>query len=305
VFQNYALFPHLDVAENVAFGLAMARVPRRDRAARVASALELVGMGGAERQRPSQLSGGQAQRIALARAMVLNPAVLLLDEPLGALDLKLRRQMQAELVSLRDRTGGTFIHVTHDQEEACAIADRLAIMNSGRILQIGTPQELYRHPRDSVVAEFIDAGSIIRGQNELAGDVAMIHTSSGSFRGPRPEYVGSGMAFAAVLAPSCVRLRAASESDGPGQNEVVGRVERVAFQGSGFEVTVGLAESLKLRAGVTIAEADALGDSLSHGRRVALSWHPSDVLFVDDTEQRENPQSRETEDVGTALSASG
>src|SRR3984957_4292611 len=124
VFQNYALFPHLSIGENVGFGLAMARAPRHSRAARIAEALELVDMGGTERKRPSELSGGQAQRIALARAMVLNPAILLLDEPLGALDLKLRRQMQSELVRLRDRTGGTFVHVTHDQEEACAIADR-------------------------------------------------------------------------------------------------------------------------------------------------------------------------------------
>jgi spermidine/putrescine transport system ATP-binding protein len=299
VFQNYALFPHLTIAENVGFGLAMSRVPRRQRGARIADALALVDMGGTERKRPSELSGGQAQRIALARAMVLNPAVLLLDEPLGALDLKLRRQMQSELVRLRDRTGGTFIHVTHDQEEACAIADRLAIMNGGRILQTGTPKELYRQPRNSVVAEFIDAGSIIRGRSELADDVASVHTPIASFRGRRPAYLTRGIAFAAVLPPACVGIRAADRRL-PGDNEVAGTVERLAFQGNGFEVTARLDDSLTLRAGVTIAEAETLGDLLSPGRDVTLAWRPTDVIFVEDTEQRVDSPAPETGGVADA-----
>jgi spermidine/putrescine transport system ATP-binding protein len=290
VFQNYALFPHLSIADNVAFGLAMSRVAKRERVARVADALDLVGMGGTQRQRPGQLSGGQAQRVALARAMILNPAVLLLDEPLGALDLKLRRQMQTELVRLRDRTGGTFIHVTHDQEEACAIADRLAIMNNGRILQIGTPKELYRSPRDSVVAEFIDAGSIIRGRHHVVGDVATVQTASGSFRGRKPHYVGSGLPFAAVLAPNCVRVRPATDTQSPGENEVLGQVNRVAFQGNGYELTASLTDSLNLRAKITIAESDSFGDLISQGRNVILSWDPADVMFVEDTGQYEIPQ---------------
>jgi spermidine/putrescine transport system ATP-binding protein len=294
VFQNYALFPHLTIAENVGFGLAMSRVPRRQRGVRVADALALVDMGGTERKRPSELSGGQAQRVALARAMVLNPAVLLLDEPLGALDLKLRRQMQSEIVRLRDRTGGTFIHVTHDQEEACAIADRLAIMNGGRILQTGTPKELYRQPRNSVVAEFIDAGSIVRGRSELADDVASVHTPVGSVRGRRPGYLTPGMAFAAVLPPACVGIRAAVDGQLPGANEVGGTVERLAFQGDGFEVTARLNDSLTLRAGVSIAEAETLGDLLSPGRNVTLAWRPTDVIFVEDTEQRVESPAPET-----------
>ena len=165
VFQSYALFPHMRVEGNVAYGLKMEGVPRAERARRVKEALELVGLSGMERRRISELSGGQQQRVALARALVKRPAVLLLDEPLGALDLKVRRQMQDELVRIKQSTGTTLIHVTHDQEEACAIADRIAVMKDGMIVQIDTPEALYRAPRNCYVAGFIDAGTIVRGRN--------------------------------------------------------------------------------------------------------------------------------------------
>ena len=169
VFQSYALFPHMRVDGNVAYGLKMDRVPRKEQGKRVGEALDLVGLSGMERRRISELSGGQQQRVALARALVKRPAVLLLDEPLGALDLKVRRQMQDELVRIKKSTGTTLIHVTHDQEEACAIADRIAVMKDGMIAQVDTPEALYRAPRNCYVASFIDAGTIVRGKNVRRG----------------------------------------------------------------------------------------------------------------------------------------
>jgi spermidine/putrescine transport system ATP-binding protein len=164
VFQNYALFPHLTVFENVAFGLEMQRLARPAIAARVAEALELVQLRGLERRYPHQLSGGQQQRVALARAIVRQPSVLLLDEPLGSLDRKLRQAMQLELKRLQRRLGMAFIYVTHDQEEALTLADRVAVMHGGRILQVGSPEEIYEAPASAVVAEFIGETNFLRGR---------------------------------------------------------------------------------------------------------------------------------------------
>jgi spermidine/putrescine transport system ATP-binding protein len=172
VFQNYALFPHLTVRQNVAFGLEMQRLPQSELATRTAEALELVQLGGLERRYPRQLSGGEQQRVALARAMVRQPSVLLLDEPLGALDLHLRRAMQGELKKLQRRLGITFIYVTHDQEEALTMADRLAVMHAGRVLQVGSPTEIYERPTTRFVASFIGetnffSGPVLGRQKEL------------------------------------------------------------------------------------------------------------------------------------------
>ncbi len=161
VFQSYALFPHLDIAENIAFGLRRRKAPGVR--AKVADMLTLVQLVGLERRRPAQLSGGQQQRVALARAIVNEPRVLLLDEPLGALDLKLRRQMQIELKRIQNEVGLTFVHVTHDQEEAMTMADTIAVMNMGRIEQIGTPGELYDSPATSFVANFLGQSNLVRG----------------------------------------------------------------------------------------------------------------------------------------------
>ncbi|GIV92754.1 MAG: hypothetical protein KatS3mg056_1463 [Chloroflexus sp.] len=154
VFQSYALFPHMTVAQNVAFGLEMRKTPKAEIAHRVREALELVRLTGLEERRPRQLSGGQQQRVALARALVNHPEVLLLDEPLGALDQKLRKEMQLELKSLQARVGITFVFVTHDQEEALTMSDRIAVMNKGKILQVGTPTEIYERPNCRFVADF-------------------------------------------------------------------------------------------------------------------------------------------------------
>ena len=163
VFQQYALFPHLNVFENVAFGLKQKRVARESVKTRVAEALEMVKMGGLDRRLPSELSGGQQQRVALARALVLHPRVLLLDEPLAALDQKLRKQMQVELKSLQQRVGISFVYVTHDQEEALTMSDRIVVMNAGRIEQSGRAEEIYERPQTEFVAGFIGVSNIIKG----------------------------------------------------------------------------------------------------------------------------------------------
>src|SRR6185369_8116373 len=168
VFQSYALFPHMSVFDNVAFGLERRGVEKKERRGRVLEILELVDLAGRESRKPKQLSGGQQQRVALARAIVNNPRVLLLDEPLGALDLKLRKQMQLELKRIQNEVGITFVHVTHDQEEAMTMADTIAVMNGGRIEQLGTPAELYERPRSAFVAGFLGKSNLLEGT--IAGD---------------------------------------------------------------------------------------------------------------------------------------
>ncbi|MGZ9160696.1 MAG: ABC transporter ATP-binding protein [Candidatus Limnocylindrales bacterium] len=163
VFQDYALFPHMTVGDNVGYGLMVRKVPKADRASRVAEALRMVRLDGYEARRPSQLSGGQRQRVALARALVNRPRVLLLDEPLGALDLKLRQEMQIELKSIQQQVGITFIYVTHDQEEALTMSDRLAVFNAGRIEQLGTPAEVYERPASRFVAGFVGTSNLLTG----------------------------------------------------------------------------------------------------------------------------------------------
>ena len=173
VFQNYALFPHMSVADNVAFGLRMRKVSKSEISARVEEAISLVRMSGMEARRPSQLSGGQQQRVALARALVNRPKVLLLDEPLAALDLKLRQEMQFELKQLQREVGITFVFVTHDQEEALALSDRIGVMNEGRLLQVGTPEEMYDAPVDRFVADFIGRSNFLKGVLESAAVVCL------------------------------------------------------------------------------------------------------------------------------------
>ena len=170
VFQSYALFPFLTVAENVAFGLKYKSVPKPERDGSVAEALALVQLTGYEKRRPNQLSGGQQQRVALARALVLRPSVLLLDEPLGALDAKLRRTLQVELGALQKQVGITFLYVTHDQEEALTMSDRLAVMNHGRIAQLGTPEEVYNEPADAYVADFLGVSNLMDARVEKSGN---------------------------------------------------------------------------------------------------------------------------------------
>jgi len=284
VFQSYALFPHMRVEGNVAYGLTMERVPRAERGRRVKEALELVGLSGMERRRISELSGGQQQRVALARALVKRPAVLLLDEPLGALDLKVRRQMQDELVRIKQSTGATLIHVTHDQEEACAIADRIAVMKDGMIVQVDTPEALYRAPRNCYVAGFIDAGTIVRGRNTRDGGSVEVSHPDIELRGRLPSYLNEVQSIAAMLPRNRIKVRIAKGA-GDRANAVRGTVERFVFTGSIFDMHVRVSERLEVRGGLTIEEVAMLGeDNLRPGSVVELYWRPEDIAFVEDSE---------------------
>lgn len=208
VFQNYALFPHLTVEQNVAFGLKVKRVPTREQARRVAEALELVQMGMYGKRRPSQLSGGQQQRVALARALVNRPAVLLLDEPLGALDLRLRKDMQYELKRLQVEVGITFIYVTHDQEEALTMSDRIAVMNQGQVLQIGTPSEIYDQPIDRFVASFIGDTNLLDAQVvSVKNGHVRLQMGGGEVELPRHgREIAAGQGLTVAIRPEKLRI---------------------------------------------------------------------------------------------------
>src|ERR1700749_718634 len=240
VFQSYALFPFLTVAENVAFGLKYKSVPRSERDSRVAEALELVQLTGYEKRRPNQLSGGQQQRVALARALVLRPSVLLLDEPLGALAAKLRRTLQVELGALQKQVGITFLYVTHDQEEALTMSDRLAVMNRGQIVQLGTPADVYNEPTDAYVADFLGVSNLMDARVEPpSGDARGCCLRLGDFtlqaEAGRLDATGS---VKVAIRPERIHLHA-FEADGA--NPVPGLVERLVFLGSTTQVYLRLA----------------------------------------------------------------
>jgi spermidine/putrescine transport system ATP-binding protein len=274
VFQSYALFPFLSVFDNVAFGLKHASVSKAELKQRVTDALSLVSMSDFAARRPSQLSGGQQQRVALARALVLNPAVLLLDEPLGALDAKLRRSLKVELKALQERVGITFIYVTHDQEEALTMSDRLAVMNAGRIAQIGTPQEVYESPADAYVADFLGAANLLQvavaervpgGASSLKlGDIALT-TSNEVPAEP-------GASAQAVIRPERVRVE---EHGSAGANRAPALVERVVYLGAATQVHLRLATGESLQA--VVPNEDAAGWSQGTPVHVYL---PADALRV-------------------------
>jgi spermidine/putrescine transport system ATP-binding protein len=249
VFQNYALFPHLNVFDNVAFGLRRAKRPKDEMRRRVREALELVQLGGFEKRRPSQLSGGQQQRVALARALVLNPAVLLLDEPLGALDAKLRKALQIELKTLQQEVGITFLYVTHDQEEALTMSDRLAVMNGGRVEQIGAPQEVYEDPETLFVADFLGVSNLMdaTGRGLVDGrcrvDIGRFELEAGA--GPS-DVTGP---VKVVIRPERIELEPHEADAGP--NRLPGMVERVVYVGSAVQVLVRVATGETLQVLVT------------------------------------------------------
>ncbi len=222
VFQSYALFPHLSVADNVAFGLAVKRIPRADVERKVAEALRLVQMQDMGGRRPRQLSGGQQQRVALARAIVNEPKVLLLDEPLSALDRKMRRDMQIELKDLQRRLGLTFLHVTHDQEEAFALSDWIIVMNKGRIEQQGRPEAVYRHPANAYVADFIGGANLVPGRViERQAAEAVIETELGKFRSPCAAGVEAAKPAFLCLRPEQLRIGRAGAGFAAAVNHVV------------------------------------------------------------------------------------
>jgi spermidine/putrescine transport system ATP-binding protein len=230
VFQQYALFPHMTVEQNIAFGLEMKGVPRSERSRRISEALDMVRMPGMELRRPKQLSGGQQQRIALARALVNKPEVLLLDEPLGALDLKLRKEMQLELKTLQREVGITFIYVTHDQEEALTMSDRIAVMNKGVALQIGVPEEIYERPANKFVADFIGETNfldgVVKGQHGQTVEIDLPGTGTVFVESSRTFTAGQGVSVA--VRPEKLSLNSRIE-DG---NNLQGRVEEVIYIGT-------------------------------------------------------------------------
>ncbi len=255
VFQNYALFPFLTVAENVAFGMRYKSVPKSERNDRVAKALELVQLSGYENRRPNQLSGGQQQRVALARALVLRPAVLLLDEPLGALDAKIRKQLRLELKSLQEEVGITFVFVTHDQEEALSMSDRVAVMSGGRIEQIGTPETVYESPSTVFVADFLGVSNLMDAQATAGPDGGCrVRVGDFTLRAGCGD-VGARGPVKIVARPERIVLL---EHDGsPGENCLPGMVERTVYVGASLQVMLRLASGGTLQASVANTGGDA------------------------------------------------
>ena len=232
MFQSYALFPHLSVADNIAFGLRQEKLPRAEIRERVAAMLELVRMGDFARRKPDQLSGGQRQRVALARSLVKQPKLLLLDEPLGALDRKLREHTQFELVNIQERLGITFVMVTHDQEEAMTMSTRMAVMNEGRIRQIGTPSEIYEFPSNRFVAGFIGAVNQFEGRvMEQRDDLLLVRSdvAGTELRVRTQQAVAPGTPVVVAVRPEKVLL--ATEQPPPGDNSLSGSVEEIAYLG--------------------------------------------------------------------------
>ncbi len=248
VFQNYALFPHLNVFENVAFGLRYKDVSKQDIKKKVGDALALVRLEGFEKRRPSQLSGGQQQRVALARALILNPAVLLLDEPLGALDAKLRKALQIELKALQEEVGITFIYVTHDQEEALTMSDRIAVMSNGRVEQVGPPSEVYEEPNTVYVADFLGVSNLMEARADGASDEGRCRVRLGDFALAAAQGEADARGdVKVVIRPERVRLE---DQGTTGENRVPGMVERVVYVGSIMQVIVHLAPGQTLQAWV-------------------------------------------------------
>ncbi len=273
VFQNYALFPHMSVADNVAFGLKMRKIPKSEISTRVHEAISLVRMTGMEDRRPNQLSGGQQQRVALARALVNRPKVLLLDEPLAALDLKLRQEMQFELKQLQREVGITFVFVTHDQEEALALSDRIGVMNDGRLLQVGTPEEMYDAPIDRFVADFIGRSNFLNGTLESAEVVCLANGQR--IRVPEVDAVSVGDEVQVSLRPERVMI-GDLDSAPHDSAQLSGTVDTETFLGNSVVYRVAL-DWMTIE-----VEADHRPDVERYhaGDRVDLWWRDDAVAVV-------------------------
>ena len=312
VFQNYALFPHMNVAENIGYGLKLKKVPKSEIRKKVSQMLELVQLEGYEKRKPSELSGGQKQRVAIARALVNNPKVLLLDEPLGALDLQLRRAMQIELKHLQKKLGITFIYITHDQEEAINMSDRIAVMKDGRIEQIGTPDEIYNHPKTSYVATFVGNANILHGVAEsIQGENAIVkigndrvivklETSQQDTGDTRAkQYLAAGEKVTLAVRSENILLQetavigdtgtdhrntvdisvSGGGLDAHNKNGVSGLQATVTeknFAGGQLRVTLKLSDGTQL-----IASRYGIDASVAEGQTVRCSFLPTDAVLVD------------------------
>jgi spermidine/putrescine transport system ATP-binding protein len=280
VFQSYALFPHLTVGENVAFGLRRKKVPKDEIDRRVATELERVGLARESNRRPAQLSGGQQQRVALARALVNLPKVLLLDEPLGALDLKLRKGLQIQLKQIQRDVGITFVYVTHDQEEALTMSDRIAVMQAGRIEQMGPPEEVYERPETTFVAGFIGVSNLMPGTaTSVDGNRARVKLDTGVELDAPANGVATGERIHAVVRPEKLEIQPVNGArpDGP---SVEGVVEASVFLGTATQIVVGLAEDVKMTVLVPNASEAERARLPGGGARVRLSWAPEHIHVV-------------------------
>ena len=275
VFQSYALFENLDVRENVAFGLKRRKVGKDEIRARVDSALELVQLPSRSDAKPRELSGGQKQRVALARALVNRPSVLLLDEPLGALDLKLRKQMQVELKQIQREVGITFIYVTHDQEEALSMSDRIAVMSAGRIVQCGVPEDVYEHPAEEFVAGFIGISNLIEGVVEDASTVRV--GKDLLLSAPVPEGCARGATVQISVRPEKIAIDDEVES---GMVQLEGTVEGRVYLGVSTQVTVSLGEGARLVALEQATYRASAEDRWETGMTVRVGWHAENCLVL-------------------------
>jgi spermidine/putrescine transport system ATP-binding protein len=284
VFQNYALFPHLTIFENVAFGLRRKKIAGPDVKARVAEMLELVELPGFENRKPNQISGGQAQRVALARALVNRPAVLLLDEPLGALDLKLRKQMQVELKRIQKEVGITFIYVTHDQEEAMTMSDRIAVMNRGRYEQLGDPEVLYERPRTRFVAGFLGVSNLIPATRDGAsGDEAAFRLADGTaVRVPKALVEGRTGTIALGVRPEKIRLYETSAAVPEGLNRLTGMIADVSYIGVSTQYIVALPDGHRVTVYEQNVERATKAELWGRGETVQLAWSPEHSFVVTD-----------------------
>jgi spermidine/putrescine transport system ATP-binding protein len=285
VFQNYALFPHLTIYENVAFGLRRKKIADAEVKKRVTEMLELVELPGFERRKPSQISGGQAQRVALARALVNKPAVLLLDEPLGALDLKLRKQMQVELKRIQQEVGITFIYVTHDQEEAMTMSDRIAVMNKGRYEQLGDPEALYERPRTLFVAGFLGVSNVLPATRNGAGDgYAGFRLADGTaVRVPAGLLEGhDASAIALGVRPEKIRMIEPSKDVAGGLNRVAGTVTHASYLGVSTQYIVTLPDGHRVTVFEQNVERATKSELWNAGEQVLLAWAPEHCFVVDD-----------------------
>ena len=290
VFQSYALFPHLDVFENVAFGLRRRKVPKDQVKQRVVDALRLVEMSGFEGRKPGQMSGGQQQRVALARALVNRPKVLLLDEPLGALDLKLRKQMQLELKQIQQEVGITFIYVTHDQEEAMTMSDRLAVMRHGKAEQLGGPEEVYEHPATPFVAGFLGASNLLAGQLKAqANGYTQILTEGGSLVRADTDQIPVGLSGDVQVGVRPEKISLVEQDDRPpaDRNHVSGVVRMSTYIGVNYQYEVEGPGGTMLR--VYVQNLGAAGSRPNAGDKVRLEWLPEHTFVVErsDTEPEE------------------
>ena len=303
VFQSYALFPHLDIFENVAFGLRRRGI--KDVKKQVEDMLELDELTSMARRKTGQLSGGQQQRVAVARALINQPDVLLLDEPLGALDLKLRRQMQIELKRIQTEVGITFVHVTHDQEEAMTMADTVAVMNQGRIEQMGSPADIYENPRTAFVANFLGQSNLFPGS--VVGresDSVLVSAHGTTFRIPTSRVATSGDSVVVGVRPEKVTIRAAARAGEPdsGRNNLTGIVTDASFTGLSTQYLVRTPWGQELQVFSQNLSAD---DVVRLGEDVVVSWDPSHTFGLDGAEDLNAGVDKELLELGHIAGSDG